>query len=202
KPWSGCRNDNDIGAPALRQIHDSITEVRIARIVCRQGAEVDRPLPAVWHGVRRQHDCARALHQHREHQTNGTLPQDYDHVVRLGIELDDALQTRIERLDEGRMLVRHARRNLLDTALNDPVHHADILRESASRRLIPCRHADLFVDEALRVQLMPAIKTFHARDMVEYQHPFPNLVSTHIPAHRGYLAGRLVTVNPRWRQQV
>ncbi len=78
---------------------------------------------------------ARAMHQHGEHQPDGSLAHDHHEVLGLRIALHHGFQAGVQRLDQGGALEGDAVGNLLHAALHNPVHHPHILREAAARRL-------------------------------------------------------------------
>ena len=92
--------------------------------------------------------------------------------------------------------------DFLHATLDNPVHHADILRKSAARGLIAGRDADLLVDRALGVELVPAIEAFPARDVMEDDDTIADGKSAHARARGCHDASRLVAKNARRRKQI
>ncbi len=120
----------------------------------------------------------------------------------LRIQLNHALHAGIHGLDETGAIKRHAIGNFLDAALDDPIHHADILRKASARRLVSGRNADFLIDRALRIQLVPAVKTFPARDVMEDDDAIAGGESPHAAADGRHYARRLMSKDARRREQV
>src|ERR1035438_311666 len=127
---------------------------RLARIEGACRAEANRQLAAERHGIGGEQRGSVALHQHGEKQTDGSLAQYYHYIFGFRIELDHTFETGIKWLDETGAVERNTVRDLFDAAADDPIHDANVLRESAACGLVSGRHADLFVDRALRVQFV------------------------------------------------
>ena len=132
----------------------------------------------------------------------GALALYKHHVVGLRIALMDGFEAGVERLDENCYFKRNAVRNLLDAMLDDPVHDADVLRESSTRGLEARGDADLLIDRALRVQLALAEEASAARNVVEDDDAVAGFELRDVGAHMRYNSGGLVAVNARRRQQV
>ena len=140
----------------------------------------------------------RATH-HGKNQPDRSLAQNRHHVFRLRIDLLDALQASIYRLDETRLVEGNAGRNFFDAPLDDPIHRAHVLRKPAAGRLISGGDADLLVDRALGVKLPPAVKTFAARNVVKHDHAVAGREARDARADRGHHARGLMPVNARRR---
>ena len=110
---------------------------------------------------------AGAGNQHGKDQTNGALPQDGHNIAGLRVDMLDALQTGIYRLDKAGLVEGNAIGDDLNSTLDNPIHHADVLGKSAAGRFIPRGDPDFFVYRALRVQFSGAVETFSARNVVE-----------------------------------
>ena len=142
------------------------------------------------------------LQKHGEEKTDRPLTLHEDHVVRLRVALLHRLQAGVHGLDEGSDFERHSVRNFFDAAIDNPVHGAHILRETATGRLEARRHADLLVDGALGVQFPQAVESAAAGNVVEDDHAVAGL-----EAHDGRAdlcddAGGFVAVDARRRQEV
>jgi len=68
------------------------------------------------------------------------------HVVRARFALLDRFQTGVDRLDECGHFERNAVRDLFYPAFDDPIHRADVLRETAAGRFEARRDAHFFID--------------------------------------------------------
>ena len=89
------------------------------------------------------------------------------HIFRLRSHLLDAFEAGVHRLDETGLVEGYSIGNLFDAALDDPVHGAHVLGETASGGFIPGRDADFLVDRALGVEFAPAIEALRARNVME-----------------------------------
>ncbi len=103
--------------------------------------------------------------------SNRSLTDDKHRLVRLEIEELNRLIAGIHRLDEGRLLERNLIRNLHQSAAHDPIHHANVLREAATRRRKASGTADLLVHLALRERLLAAVETLATGDVMVGHHP-------------------------------
>jgi hypothetical protein len=81
--------------------------------------------------------------------------------------LDHALQTSVHRLDETGPVERNTVRDLLHPAVDNPIHHTNVLGKSSARGFVTCRYADLFINGALGIQFMAAIEAFQTGNMVK-----------------------------------
>src|SRR5580692_564128 len=79
----------------------------------------------------------------------------------------NTFQTGIYRLNKTSLLEGNAVRDSDGTMLDDPVHNADVLRESASRRFETGGAANFLVGGALRESLVAAVKAVSARDVMK-----------------------------------
>ncbi len=68
--------------------------------------------------------------------------------------------------------------------LDNPVHHPDVLGESAAGGLEAGRAADFLVGLALGKHFMPAVVTLAARDVMEHDHAIARPELAHSRAHR------------------
>ncbi len=90
-----------------------------------------------------------------------------DDVLLVDVELADALEAGVHRLDEDGLIGGHVVRDGYEPALrDDPRHDADVLGEAAARGLEARRHADLLVLRALRVEPALAVPRQAIRDVV------------------------------------
>ncbi len=90
----------------------------------------------------------------------------------------------------------------LHAGLHNPVHHPDILGESAPGRLKSGRDPDFLVYRTLGIYLTLAIEAFAAGYVMERHHPVARCEPGDAAAHRGHYARCLVAVNARRSQQV
>src|SRR5579871_2992962 len=184
-PGCGGRHDHKIRAPAVCNRPDAVAERGVARIERSFRAEPQGQFPAPRHRVGRDNAAARSRRDHREDQPDRSLPQDHDDVTGLGIDLLDALQARVDWLDETRLIERDTWRNDLDAAFDDPVHRTDVLGKTATGRLISRRHADFLVHRTLRVEFSLAIEALLAGNMVKHDHAVAGCVTRDARADGG-----------------
>jgi hypothetical protein len=79
----------------------------------------------------------------------------------------DAFHTGIDGLNEAGLLEGGAVWDTYGTVLNDPVHDANVLGETAARRLESGGTADFLVGRALGKSLILTVETLSTRNMVE-----------------------------------
>ena len=145
---------------------------------------------------------SRPRHHHGEDEADRSLSQNHHNVFRLRIDQLHALETGVHRFDEAGLIEGNALGNFFDAVLDDPVHDADVLRESAACRFISRRDADFLVNRALGIQLALAIKTLAARNVVKDDDTVTRDVARDTRAYGRNHTRRLMTVNARRRQQV
>jgi hypothetical protein len=92
--------------------------------------------------------------------------------------------------------------NLHHAAPDHPVHHANILREAAARRLKAGCNADALVGGALRVIAAAAVKTLLAGDMVKQADTVAGNEPRHVCTSRHHHPCCFMPINSRRRKQI
>ena len=160
-------DEDDIGATALGQLLELCRDIRSPGIYGKGRAAELRELKAAGDGVGGEDRAAAQFQKHGEEQADRALALDEHDIVRLRIALLHGFQTSVERLDEGGDFEGHAIGNFLDAALDDPIHDADVLGESAAGGLEAGSDAYLLIDGTLRVEFAVAVEAFAAGNVVE-----------------------------------
>lgn len=109
----------------------------------------------------------------------------------------DAFHTGIDGLNEAGLLEGGAVWNTYGTVLNDPVHDANVLGETAARRLETGGTADFLVGRALSKSLILTVETLSTRNVVEDHDAVAGAVVTDTLAHGGDDAGGFVSEDAR-----
>ena len=164
--------NHGVRAAPFRRGFDALDHVLSARVDWLMQPKLRRNGVALGIKVGGEHARAGAPRESGEHEADGALPDHQHRLIRGQIEQLHALQGRVQRLDEGCLLERHAVGNPHHTAMgDDPVHHANVLRKAAAGRLKTRRRADFLVDQALRKGLLAAVVALSAGDVVVDHHP-------------------------------
>src|SRR5262249_44362965 len=103
--------------------------------------------------------------------------------------------------DEGCLLVRHVFRDLDHAFTHNPVHDTDVFGKAPAAGLEACGNAYTLVYGTLRKDLMPAVITLAARDVVKHHHPVACTEILDAVADSHDLARRLVAENPGRRMR-
>ncbi len=92
----------------------------------------------------------------------------------------NAFHAGIDRLDKRGLFKRDAVRDAHHAITrHDPIHHSNVFREAAATGLESGGRADLLIGWALREDLMPAVVTIAAWDVMEDHHPVAELKLRH-----------------------
>src|SRR5450432_4018677 len=135
----------------------------------------------------------------RQHDPNRPLPNHQNGLPSLQTEGRHALEAGIHRLHKTSLLVGNPVRDLFHTPSYDPVHHPDVLRKPTATSLKPSRATDLLVGLTLRKRLMTAVVTIATRNVMEGNHPVPNLKPRNSRPHRRHHPRSLMPKYPRRR---
>src|SRR5581483_9148917 len=176
-------------------------ELRIAWME-RFGTKPECQLAPQVNGIGRHHLCTSAFRQQRKDQPYGSLSQHCHDVARPQLQQLDPLEASINRFYPTCLIERNTIGNALNAALHNPIHHANILRESTAGRLISGRNTYPLINGALRIETPLTIKTVAARYMVKNYYAITRCVLVHAIAYGFYYSGCFMPINSGRRQQV
>src|SRR5438128_11739230 len=83
----------------------------------------------------------------------------------------NAAHARVTRLHKSRLLERDPISDADHTSLHDPIHHADVLGESATARLEPSRTANFFIRRTLGERLVAAVVALATGNVMKDNYP-------------------------------
>src|SRR5581483_11114406 len=170
--------DYSVGATATGCRADCHGELRIAWME-RFGTKPECQLAPQVNGIGRHHLCTSAFRQQRKDQPYGSLSQHCHDVARPQLQQLDPLEASINRFYPPCLIERNTIGNALNAALHNPIHHANILRESTAGRLISGRNTYPLINGALRIETPLTIKTVAARYMVKNYYAITRCVLVH-----------------------
>src|ERR1019366_1765449 len=201
-PGNRYRYDHQVRPAPSVQTLDFLGYVGPPRVPRKFRATPRRQAQPLWNRIGRGDARARAIHQHREHQPDGPLPQNSHELAGLRVAFHHGLQTSVERLNQRRTLERHAIGNLFDAALHNPIHHPHVLRKPAPGWFEARCNAHFLINGALCIVVASTVETFQARDMVEGHHAVALLETGDPGTGSGHRAGGFVPVDARRLEQV
>jgi hypothetical protein len=143
-----------------------------------------------------------ALGQHCKDEANRALAQDRYPITALQREQFDCFEAGIYGFNPAGLIERHTIRNHLDAAIYNPVHYANVLRESPASRLIASRYTHPFVLRTLSIQAAIAVEAVATRYVVENDHAIARGIFRNPIADGCNDAGSFVAVDPRRREEV
>ena len=105
--------------------------------------------------------------QYTQYDADWPLTNHQNGFARLERHPLDSLHAGVHRFDKRSLLERDSLGNTHRSLLDDPIHHANVVGESAARRLKSGRASDLLVGLALRESFVPAVVALAAGDVME-----------------------------------
>src|ERR1039458_5918796 len=133
------------------------------------------------------------------HEADGALADDEDGVISREVEHLHTLQNCVHGLDKGGLLKRNVVWNRhYAMAGGDPIHDANVLGKSATRRLEAGGDANLLIERTLCGCLLATVVALAAGHVVEDHHAFAALKARHSLADGNDGAGDFVAKDA-WR---
>lgn len=194
--------DDGVGTPSAGHIEDAIEEPVLAGVQSGRSAKTQRQITPMRHRVGGQYSRTGSFHKHGEQKSDGALPEDDHNIAGLRVELDHSFQASVHRLDETCLVEGDTFGNFFDAAPYDPIHDADVLRETSASRLVTGGDADLLINRALSIKPMPAVETIQARNVMKDDDAIADGIAANAGADRGHHAGRLMAVDARRLEQI
>jgi hypothetical protein len=125
------------------------------------------------------------------------LPDGQNHFASAEAQGFNTLHAGVDRFHEASLLQGNAVRDANGTVLHDPIHHSNVLSESATGRFKSSCATDFLISRALGEGLVLAIETLTARDVVEDHNAVARAVGLDAFADRRHHAGGLVAEDAR-----
>ena len=135
--------------------------------------------------------------ENRKYQANRPLAYDQKSLAGFNVEGLDGLHAGVDRLYKRGLLVGNSVRQFDHSVTDDPIHHANILGKASAARFKTSSGAHLLVYRALSKNLMAAVITLTAGDVMKHHHPVadPEVLDIFSCGHD--LTGSLMAKNPR-----
>ena len=196
----GHSHDHGIGPAPLRLAMKNLDNI-LPRIKWMVEAKLCRNRVTLREKVRSENPRPRALRERSQQNPDRPLADDQHSFIRLQLQIADRLVARVHRLNPRGLLKRNVLWNAHEAVLHNPLCHANVLREAATRRLEPGRRPHLLIHSALRESFFPAVVACAARNVMKRHHAVARLVIAHSLTDRDNRPRHLVPENPRRRMR-
>jgi hypothetical protein len=199
--WHVGRDDYRVSTTPIRLSFYCDLEIWFMRIE-RKSAKVFGMISPKFDRVGSEYGRPEALGQHREDEAYRALAEDRYTIASPQTEQADCLQAGIYGFNPAGLIERYTIGNRLDATIYNPVHYANVLRETTAGRLVASGYTHSLVHRTLSIEAPIAVEALATRYVVENDHAIAWGVSRDSIANGCNDAGSLVAVDARWREKI